>query len=139
MDLSLWWIHALLAPVYLVLGTLRHEGMHAITAWRYGAEIIAFKVIPHRFNGRFYFGRVQWQAVFTDHQKRMVLGMPYLFDVVCITACVVTLVRVEMTDFHVFAVTVINLGISPLVDLLYNVGKWLFRGTGDLAEIRSSK
>jgi len=42
------------APLTLIL----HELSHAIVAWAAGAEVVLFKLWPHKVEERWYFGRI---------------------------------------------------------------------------------
>lgn len=127
-------IHILLLPIYQIVGTLKHEGAHAIAAKLSGFEIMSFKFLPHRYNGSFYWGRVTWKpkALFTKPNTHMFLA-PYYVDIVCIVAASAVIWNVDWESFFWFAFTVIMLGFSPIVDTAYNVLKWKLKGTGDWA------
>jgi hypothetical protein len=111
------WLWLILFPVYLVIGTFRHELAHALCAHWQGAEILSFTFWPslHK-NGNFYFGYVSWRGPTTWH----VLAAPYVFDVLT------TLVFYPITFFLSFKarwiwINLVIIGvISPWVNSAYN-------------------
>jgi len=126
-------IHVLLIPIYQIISTLRHEGAHALTAMAYGFPIITFKVLPHRFEGNFYWGRVSWLP--TDKDRSLIYMMPYIVNLLFIAVGVLLTKLVEWSSFHIYAVAMILLVISPAIDMVYNFGKYLFCRRGDFAQI----
>lgn len=137
MDWAQWWIHLLFAPIYLVIGTVRHEGLHALTAIRYGGTITVFEVLPHWHKGEFYFGRMFAKGTFTVGQKRSIAAAPHMFNVLLVIVAYFVLTNWCTESFHLFAAVAVNLVISPIVDTLYAVLKAVVKGTGDMAEVWS--
>ncbi|MBN2046015.1 MAG: hypothetical protein JW757_13415 [Anaerolineales bacterium] len=72
---DLFWLLAV--PIYLILGTIRHEAAHALTAWQQGAEITEFVFLPGFRGDQFYFGYVSWIGGETN---TLVTAAPYLLD-----------------------------------------------------------
>jgi hypothetical protein len=70
-----WWLLGF--PVYLILGTARHEGAHALAAWLQGADIVEFVVIPGVRDGGLYFGYVQWSG---GNPNWLTTAAPYFLD-----------------------------------------------------------
>lgn len=69
-----WWFwasHLLIVPIYIILGTAKHELAHVITAKIKGFTVKTFKVIPSYYNDRFYMGyyMLDLQAVRTQGKK----------------------------------------------------------------------
>lgn len=138
MDFSYWWVHILLYPLYQVLGTIRHELSHAFSAIWHGADVEEVRVIPHRRDGKLYFGYVAWVGDLTDEQRVKVYMAPY-FTATLFMALWVAMLTVDWTHegFHAFAVWTILCLVSPLVDILYNAFRGVFYGSGDIAEARA--
>jgi len=57
---DLLWILAY--PVYQIIGTIRHEGSHALAAMAEGIEVEKFVFWPSLPGGKFYFGYVNWEG-----------------------------------------------------------------------------
>ncbi|HTM22531.1 MAG TPA: hypothetical protein VL172_18545 [Kofleriaceae bacterium] len=70
-------------PTYWI-ETVIHEGMHALTAKAFGAEILQFAVIPGRYGPQrhFYFGYVSYRGQLTLGQQTLFLLAPKLDDLV---------------------------------------------------------
>jgi hypothetical protein len=63
---------------------LLHEGMHALTAKAFGAQVLQFAVLPGRYGPqrRFYFGYVSYRGQLTLGQQTLFLLAPKLDDLV---------------------------------------------------------
>src|SRR6476620_5797218 len=72
---DLWWLLAY--PVYQTLGTIRHEGSHALVATLEGADVTKFVIYPQTDLGRFTWGYTQWNNADTDW---VTLAAPCLCD-----------------------------------------------------------
>jgi hypothetical protein len=77
---DLFWLFAL--PLYLVIGTIRHESGHAFMAMAQGAEILEFNFIPAFRGSQFYFGYVRWTGGSTNW---MSIAAPYFLDLLTFT------------------------------------------------------
>lgn len=125
-------IHLLAYPIYQILGTLRHEGAHAIAAMLYGFRIIEFKVFPHVADGKWYFGHVYYDTGGEEPSSNIHLA-PYYVDVICGVALAAVLRLVEFSNVHWALFALIMLGVSPVLDTGYNVMKWFLWRRGDFA------
>lgn len=129
----LW--HVLAYPIYQILGTIRHEGCHAIVAKHYGATIEEFRFLPCRRDGVWYWGYVRWSGALTEGQARAVRRAPYPVDVLLVAAWAY-LYACQMAlfggSFHPFAIVTILLLVSPVIDIVYNTLKAAVWGRGDL-------
>ena len=132
-----WWVwitHLLLYPVYQVLGTLKHEGAHALVGIAQGLRVLEFHVLPERINGQWFWGRVLMSG------RLSTLGFlaPYIVDLAVFTAGLMVGQWVSydwwMAHAWVFFMTMILLVVLPLVDVVYNVVKWWVRDRGDFAD-----
>ena len=134
--------HLLLYPVYQIVGTLRHEGAHAIAAIISGFEIVQFRFWPSKVDGVFYWGFVRWRARmpyefgYPPRASRHVFLAPYYVDLVFIVAGAVVLAAVEISEPHVYMVALVSLIISPIMDCIYNIAKARWLGRGDFVEAR---
>jgi hypothetical protein len=129
-------IHLLAYPIYQIIGTIRHEGSHALAAMSCGASILEFRFLPHRREGKFFWGYVSWSSGLDLEQMRLVYLAPYLVDVFLLITGSVVLRMHQFENFHWLAFAVIMLLLSPAIDTLYNLGKWAVKGTGDFADAR---
>ena len=126
-------IHVLLIPIYQIISTLRHEGAHALTAKAYGFPITVFKILPHRHDGHFYWGRVSWLP--TNRDRWLIYMMPYIVNVVSLAAGTAMIRFIDWSSFHLYTLTAIMLVLSPAIDTIYNFCKYLFFGRGDFARV----
>jgi hypothetical protein len=111
------WLWVLLFPLYLILGTFRHEAAHALMARAQGAEIIAFTFWPSfGESGDFYFGYVIWRGSTTW----LTLAAPYFQDVLTYLACGIPAYYCRFRRHWVWLNLVIIGLISPLVNSGYN-------------------
>jgi len=134
--IDLLW-HLLAYPIYQILGTIRHEACHALTARSFGADILEFKFLPgRRDDGQWYWGYVRWRGDLDRDQKRLTLMMPYILDTILIFGGTLLLRLNEFPNFHWMAFAAIMLIVSPALDVVYNLLKWAIRGTGDFAKAR---
>ena len=132
--LDLLWILAY--PVYQILGTIRHEGSHAIAATIEGAHVTNFVIYPQTDLGRFTWGYTEWNGDtgwFTD-------AAPYLCDLLWFAGFFFLITRVAW-KIHPIWLNLVVLGlISPLVNSFSqwmagifgsketDVAKWLAAG-----------
>lgn len=112
---DLLWL--LLFPLYLLIGTLRHELAHAAAAHLQGAEILKFTFWPSRnLDGTFYFGYVLWHG----ETNWVVNAAPYFFDTFTY-ALFFPLVFLVRFRNHWLWINLVIIGlISPIVNSLYN-------------------
>lgn len=137
-EMNPWLWHLIAYPLYQIAGTFRHEGAHAAEVTWHGGVIVQFKILPHFYRGAFYWGRVRWVYPISVDAATRVLKAPYYVNAACIAwglvlARGVQLGIVEMN--HLARFGLIMLLVSPAIDTLYNLWKWLAKGTGDFARI----
>ena len=130
-------IHILCYPIYQILGTIRHECSHAIACWLSGVRVKSIKVIPHRHEGSFYWGRIMYNMDDFHNFTVHICLAPYYVAVVhalAFGALGAYGVLEKIENPHLFAFVAMVLLISPIADLLYNICKYLFKGSGDFAD-----
>lgn len=111
------WFWLLAFPLYLVVGTFRHEFAHAVVAHAQGAEIIQFVFYPSiQKDGLFYFGYVSWRGATTW----VVDAAPYLLDVITYVLCFPCVFCFGFRQHWLWLNLVILGLISPIVNSLYN-------------------
>ena len=117
----IWWLPLVLAAPLFLIWTTIHEGSHALAARLAGAEIQTFKPWPHRFEGRWYFGRMSYEP-YEPHCRRgrwFIMAIPYIVDVVAFSVLVAWLFCMA-SDWSftvaatVAACSVVNTGIGIL-------------------------
>jgi hypothetical protein len=103
-------------PLYQIIGTLRHEGSHALAAVLNGATIRQFVVLPSIVNGRLLWGYVDY----TGDGTWLITAAPYLIDLLTFAVCFAWLMRVHFSRHAVWLNVVIVGLISPLINSAYN-------------------
>lgn len=114
----IWWLPLVLAAPLLLIWTTIHEGSHALAARLTGAEIRTFKPWPHRFEGRWYFGRMSYEPQ-SEKGLGFIVAAPYIVDVVGFSALIVWLFFIASDWGFTVVVTVagcsvVNTGVGIL-------------------------
>jgi len=133
MSIYLW--HILAYPLYQILSTIRHELAHAIVVTATGGTVIEFNVFPHKRNARWYWGYTRWLTFDGWKPSAHVYLAPYYVNLICGGVWIYLRNNVPFQNEHWWIFTTVMLAISPVVDTLYNVGKWLFLQRGDFQEV----
>ena len=109
-------------PVYQTIGTVRHEGSHALAAMAEGARVMEFVFWPSSFNGEFYWGYVIWHGSTTWFTT----AAPYFCDLITFfLALLVILVAKPKRRWLWLNIGIIGM-LSPLVNSVANY----FNGLG---------
>jgi hypothetical protein len=104
-------------PVYQLVGTLRHEGGHALAAMLEGAAIREFVWWPTVREGKgFYWGYVCWYG----HTSWWTIAAPYLVDLLTYAVFFWLCTRVTFKRRWLWVNAMIVGLVSPLVNSLYN-------------------
>ena len=125
---DLLWLLA--TPLYVLLGTLRHELSHAIAALLLGAQIEKFVFWPTWSEWGFRWGYVVWYG----RPALMVTAAPYLCDLATFIIFFVICTRVRFRRHWVWVNLVIVGLISPFVNSAYNYVRG-FMVVGDVARL----
>lgn len=126
---DLFWLCAY--PLYQVIGTMRHEGSHALVALLEGAKIEQFAVLPSFLQGQIAWGYVSWYGR-TDWVP---LAAPYLCDLLTYLLVFLMCTRLPMRR-HWIWINLIILGlISPLVNSSYEYLIAFLRSWSDIAQL----
>jgi hypothetical protein len=113
------WLWLLFFPVYLILGTLRHEGFHALAAAAEGAEIQRFVFWPSISpGGKFYFGYVSWRGGTTW----LTTAAPYFGDLLTFGMGVLICTTFKIQRRGLWVNILIITMLSPLLNSAYNYG-----------------
>ncbi|MEA3327922.1 MAG: hypothetical protein U9R53_11570 [Chloroflexota bacterium] len=106
-----------LIPLYLIMGTFRHEFSHALVAHLQGAEITKFTFWPSiQNNGTFYFGYVTMRG----ETSWLVDAAPYLFDILTYAIFFPLVFFLPFRKHWIWLNLVIIGVISPIINSLYN-------------------
>src|SRR5687767_5946352 len=127
------WIWLFAYPAYQIIGTIRHEGSHALAVVMEGGRVLKFVFWP-TFNRRFYWGYVQWSG---RDVSWLTSAAPYLVDLLTFVVFYFICTRVAIRR-HWLWVNLYIIGlISPFIDSAYRYGSSFFR-TGDLTPVMRS-
>lgn len=117
-------------PAYQLIGTVRHEGSHALAALAEGARVTKFVFWPTYDLGRFYWGYVTWSG----RTDQLVAAAPYLADLLTFAIFYLVCTRVRIRR-HWLWVNLYVIGlVSPLINSAYRYASSFFR-SGDLTGI----
>jgi len=129
---DLLWILAY--PVYQIIGTIRHEGSHALAAMAEGVDIKEFVFWPSFREGDFSFGYVSWQGSTTWFTT----AAPYFCDLITFfVALLAILVAMPKRRWLWFNILLIGM-LSPLVNSVANYGGGLTGSLNDVGELLRS-
>jgi len=111
---DLLWILAY--PIYQIIGTIRHEGSHALVALLEGARVTEFVFWPSFTKYGFYWGYVR----ITGSTDWVFLAAPYLVDLITFAiffcVCMWLLIRRKWIWLNLVIIGM----ISPFANSLYN-------------------
>ncbi|MEN8242588.1 MAG: M50 family metallopeptidase [Chloroflexota bacterium] len=110
---DLFWLLAY--PIYQTIGTIRHEGAHAIAAIMQGARITEFVYIPSMHNEVFYWGYVRWIGE-TDW---LTLAAPYFLDLLTFALAFLICFKLPFKRHWLWLNLVILGMVSPLANSSY--------------------
>lgn len=117
-------------PVYQLIGTLRHEGSHALMARIEGARILEFVVVPRIDDRRgLLWGYVRYDGGATW----LTTAAPYLADLLTYAVFLVVCLRLRNAPRWLRLNLVIVGMLSPFVDTAYAYAGGLFRPYNDVA------
>ena len=144
-------LHVGLLPLYLFLGTARHEWSHAIFARLEGVIVRRVVFWPHWFRSwqdpttldflyrisyspkrgyHFHFGTWIWGDGKDPNMSTHLA--PYITGVLLAIFGDVLMPLIELhNEMHGVLAAIIIFLVSPALDLLYNVAKWLLFKRGD--------
>ena len=114
----------LAAPIYVLLGTLRHEGSHALVGMATGAKLTSFVFWPSRG----HWGYVE----FATDPTWPSLAAPYVVDVAVFALGLWLCRRVPQHLHWLWVNLAVILVASPAIDSIYNYVMAFVRG-GDVA------
>lgn len=129
-SLSFLWVLAY--PVYQTIGTIRHEGAHALAALWQGATITQFVFLPSIRDGKWYWGYVRWTGTTTWATT----AAPYIVDLLTVGIAIVCL-RTFMKHMPWWIrLQIFIIGIlSPFFNTLYNYIRGFFAPNNDVYKL----
>jgi hypothetical protein len=128
---DLLWILAY--PVYQTIGTIRHEGSHALAAMAEKAEVTEFVFWPSFLNGDLYWGYVSWDGPTTWFTT----AAPYFCDLVTFFVALLIILEAKPRPRWLWINILIIGMLSPFINGAYSYGRGLASGRGDTAELLS--
>ena len=102
-------------PLYQTIGTIRHEGGHALVAWLQGAEIEEFVFIPRMRGDIFYWGYVRW----VGNTNWLATAAPYFLDLLTFAIFFLICCKLPVKRHWLWLNLVILGMISPLANSAY--------------------
>lgn len=118
-------------PVYQTIGTIRHEGSHALAAMAEGAKITEFVFWPSFLNGKFYFGYLDWKGSTTW----FAIAAPYFCDLIIFFVALLVILEAKPRRRWLWLNILIIGMLTPLLNSAYNYFGGLARGVNDVGEL----
>lgn len=111
------WLWALAFPHYLLIGTLRHEMLHAVVAALEGSQILEIVFWPTlNAKGGIQWGYVRWQ----EDTNWLCLAAPYFCDLLIAIITLIILMLISMHR-HWLWINLMAIGLaSPIVNSTFN-------------------
>ena len=126
---DLLWILAY--PVYQIIGTIRHEGSHALAAMAEGARVMEFVFWPSFFNEKFYWGYVIWHGSTTWFTT----AAPYFCDLITFFLALLIILEAKPKRRWVWLNILIIGMLSPFINSVYNYMRGLITSLHDVGEL----
>lgn len=123
---DLFWILAF--PVYQIIGTLRHEGLHVLVAWLQGVEILKFVFWPSMLEGRFTWGYVMWDG----NVSWLAIIAPYFGDLIFFIVFFFVCTKINFKRHWIWINLVIMGMISPFINTLWGYVRLMWSDKGDV-------
>jgi hypothetical protein len=124
----------LLYPVYQTIGTMRHEGSHALAAMAEGAKVTKFVFWPSFQNGKLFWGYVDWNGSTTW----FTIAAPYFCDLLTFFVALLIILEVKPKPRWLwFNILIIGM-LSPLVNSAYNYFRAVPGSPNDVGYLLSS-
>jgi hypothetical protein len=121
-------------PVYQTIGTIRHEGSHALAAMAEGAEVTKFVFWPSFRDGQLYWGYVSWVGSTTWFTT----AAPYFCDLLIFFVALLVILKAKPQRRWLWLNILIIGMISPVVNSAYNYFGGVAGGPNDVSDLLSS-
>ena len=106
----------LLYPAYQIIGTVRHEGSHALAAMAEGIKINEFVFLPNFNLGRFTWGYVRWESSPTWFAT----AAPYFCDLLTFFIAILIILEAKPRRRWLWLNILIIGMLSPLINSAYS-------------------
>jgi len=118
-------------PVYQIIGTIRHEGSHALAAMAQGADVTEFVFWPTFDLGKFYWGYVSWEGSTTWFTT----AAPYVCDLLIFFAALLIILEAKPKRRWLwFNILIIGM-LSPFINSAFNYSCGLAWGRNDIGDL----
>ena len=129
---DLLWL--LLYPVYQTIGTIRHEGSHALAAMAEGVEVKKFVFWPNFDKGPFRFGYVFFKGSTTWFME----AAPYFCDLIIFFVALLVILEAKFQRRWLWLNILIIGMLAPLINSAYNYfGGLAGRRSNDIGDLLS--
>ena len=123
---DLLWILAY--PVYQIIGTIRHEGSHALAAMAEGVDVRKFVFWPNVDLGRFTWGYVSWDG----YRTWFATAAPYFCDLVTFFIALLIILEAKPKRRWLWINVLIIGMLSPFINSL---NAYVGGSTGSLGDV----
>jgi hypothetical protein len=125
---------ALAYPVYQIIGTIRHEGSHALAAMAEGAKVTKFVFWPNFDLGKFSWGWVSWHGPTTW----FTIAAPYFCDLLIFFVAILIILEAKpQRRWLWFNILIIGM-LSPFINSAYNYFGGVAGSPNDVGDLLSS-
>jgi hypothetical protein len=125
---------ALAYPVYQTIGTIRHEGSHALAAMAEGAKVTKFVFWPNFDLGTFGWGWVSWHGSTTW----FTIAAPYFCDLLTFFVAILIILEAKpQRRWLWFNILIIGM-LSPFINSAYNYFGGVAGRPNDVGDLLSS-
>jgi hypothetical protein len=129
---DLLWILAY--PAYQIIGTIRHEGSHALAAMAEGAQIKKLVFWPNVDRGYFSWGYASWHG----HTTWFATAAPYFCDLITFFVALLIILVAKPKPRWVWLNVLIVGMLSPFINSLANYRGGLAGSLNDVGELLST-
>jgi hypothetical protein len=103
-------------PAYQIIGTIRHEGSHALAAMAEGADITGFVFWPNFNNGRLLWGYTSWHGSTTW----FAIAAPYFCDLLIFFVALLIILEAKPQRRWLWLNILIIGMLSPFINSAYS-------------------
>ena len=126
---DLLWL--LLYPVYQTIGTIRHEGSHALAAMVEGVKVTEFVFWPNFDKGKFLWGYVRFDGSTTWFMR----AAPYFCDLITFFVALLVILEAKPQRRWLWLNILIIGMLTPLLNSAYNYSGGLAGSLNDAGEL----
>ena len=126
---DLLWL--ILYPVYQTIGTIRHEGSHALAAMAEGAKVTEFVFWPNFDLGKFHWGYVSWHGYTTWFTT----AAPYFCDLLTFFVAFLIILEAKPKRRWLWLNILIIGMLSPFINSAQNYFRGVAGSLNDIGEL----